>query len=135
MSVARPRLKTTQIAPTRDLLLKKQGRRCPLCGGALGGSGKQPVLDHDHVTGFIRDVLCRNCNGIEGKLFNLARRAKHKGTEVGWLRNLLEYYERHERPQHGGIFHPTHKTEAEKRLARNKKARDRRAKLKAQKGG
>ena len=54
-------------------------------------------------------------------------------TEHQWLFRLLKYYERHQTPQHGGILHPTHKTEAEKRLARNKKARERRAALKAQK--
>jgi len=127
------RLTQSKIAPAREALLKKQGRRCPLCDGVMGGKGKQPVLDHDHNTGFIRDVICRNCNGIEGKVFNLARRAKNKFTEKEWLERLLAYYERHETPQHGGYLHPTYKTEAEKRLARNKKARERRAKLKAQK--
>jgi hypothetical protein len=127
------RLTASKIAPARDALLRKQKRRCPLCDGVMGGKGKQPVLDHDHQTGYIRDVLCRNCNGMEGKVFNLARRAKNKFTEKEWLERLLAYYERHETPQHGGYLHPTHKTEAEKRLARNKKARERRAKLKAQK--
>ena len=127
------RLTASKIAPTREFLLKKQGRRCPLCDGVMGGKGKQPVLDHDHGNGHIRDVICRNCNGIEGKVFNLACRAKNKLTEKQWLERLLAYYVRHETPQHGGYLHPTHKTEAEKRLARNKKARERRAKLKASK--
>jgi len=127
------RLTASKIAPAREALLKKQGRRCPLCDGVMGGKGKQPVLDHDHGNGHIRDVICRNCNGIEGKVFNLARRAKNKLTEKQWLERLLAYYVRHETPQHGGYLHPTHKTEAEKRLARNKKSRERRAKLKASK--
>jgi len=104
-----------------------------LCDGVMGGKGKQPVLDHDHGNGHIRDVICRNCNGMEGKVFNLARRAKNNLTEKQWLERLLAYYVRHETPQHGGYMHPTHKTEAEKRLARNKKSRERRAKLKASK--
>ena len=90
-------------------------------------SKKEPVLDHDHTTGFLRDVLCRNCNGIEGKVFNLARRAKAGLTTEEWLRNLVAYWERHASPQHGGILHHTHKTEEEKRLARNAKARAKRA--------
>lgn len=91
---------------------------------------KKPALDHDHQTGYIRDVLCLNCNQFEGKTFNGARRSKNKLTEIQWLRNLLEYWERHETPQHGGVFHPTHKTEEEKRLAKNAKARKKRAAIK-----
>ena len=130
----RRRLKAKEVAPARDILMKIQGKVCPLCLGKLGGRGKQPVMDHDHNTGFLRDVLCLNCNGMEGKVFNLARRAKNGATEHEWLRRLLDYYERHTVPQHGGVLHPTHKTEAEKRLSRNKKARLKRAKLKAQQG-
>lgn len=96
-------------------------------------SKKKPALDHDHQTGFLRDVLCLNCNGIEGKVFNLARRAKGNMTEVEWIENWLAYHKRHATPQHGGVLHHTHKTEEEKRLERNRKARLRRAKAKANK--
>ena len=122
------RLKTTQIPIARKKLLKAQGGVCPLCLNKLGGRGKQPALDHCHTTGYIRDVLCLNCNGIEGRIFNLTRRAKGRLATALWLTNLVEYYKRHESPQHGGWFHPTHKTEAEKRLARNTKARKAREK-------
>ena len=125
------KLKTTEVTPARDILLKKQEYLCPLCTGRMKTlKDKQPVLDHCHTSGFIRDVLCRNCNGIEGKVFNLARRARNTLTETQWLKNLIDYHERHATPQHGGVLHPTHKTEAEKRLARNKKAREKRAALK-----
>lgn len=126
----RRKLKVKEVGPARDILLKTQAGLCPLCEGKMGLGKKQPVLDHDHSTGFLRDVLCRNCNGIEGKVFNLARRAKHNLTVEQWLSNLLAYYDTHKSPKHGGVLHPTHKTEAEKKLARNKKARLRRAALK-----
>ena len=125
------RLKTAQIGPARAKLLEKQGYKCPLCEGSMkSGWDKKPALDHNHVTGYIRDVLCLNCNQFEGKTFNGARRSKHKLTELEWLRNLVAYWERHEEPQHGGILHPTHKTEDEKRLKRNAAARKKRAALK-----
>ena len=133
MILTNRRLKTTEVKAARDILLKKQGRVCPLCKGKMSATTKQPVLDHDHKTGFLRDVICRNCNGIEGKVFNLARRAKNGMTEVEWLESLIAYYKRHEEPQHGGILHPTHRTEEEKRLARNDKARKIRAALRAKK--
>lgn len=78
------------------------------------------------MTGNIREVLCRNCNGIEGKIFNLANRAKRDGTPAWWLKRLLDYWIKHlEEPS--GVYHPTHKTTDEKRLARNAKARKKRA--------
>jgi len=123
------RLKHAQLAPARAAILKKQKGKCPLCGFQIRG-GKKPALDHDHQTGILRSVLCVNCNGIEGKVFNLARRCGHKEGPRAWLTALLEYYELHDTPQHGTIFHPTHKTEEEKRLARNAKARKKRAALK-----
>lgn len=127
------RIKASQVAQVREALLKHQGYRCVLCNESLkANSKKNPVLDHDHQTGFLRDVLCRNCNGMEGKVFNLARRAKASMTELEWLRRLISYYEKHETPQYGGVLHYTHRTEEEKRLARNKKARLRRAKAKAE---
>lgn len=128
------RIKAGQVPAIRTALLKQQGYRCPICTGPMTASSKKrPALDHCHTTGFLRDVVCINCNGVEGKVFNLARRAKAGLTVEEWLRNLLSYYERHSTPQHGGVLHHTHKTEEEKRLARNAKARKARAKLKADK--
>jgi hypothetical protein len=119
------RLKTSEIPALRKELLVKQQHLCPLCKGDLKAGQKNPALDHDHETGFIRDVLCINCNGMEGVVFNRARRANNK-KEVLWLKELISYYERHETPQHGGILHPKHKTVEEKRIARNDKAKKKR---------
>ena len=123
------RITHAQIKKVRDVLIAKQGGSCPLCGGAFkGNKSKQPALDHCHVKGNVRGVLCIWCNGREGKIFNLARTA-HKDDPVGWLRRLADYLELHRVSQHG-LRHPVHKTEVEKRLDRNKKARERRAKCK-----
>ena len=120
------RLTTAQVAPARAKLLQLQKYKCPLCQGSMKGGGKKPALDHSHVTGYIRGVLCLNCNGMEGKVFNLARRCG-SGRELDWLKNLVAYHELHTEPQHGGILHPTHRTAEEKRLATNAKARKKRA--------
>lgn len=125
------RLKNSQIGPVRAKLLEHQKYICPLCLKSMkGAKGKKPALDHDHKTGYIRDVLCLNCNGMEGKIFNLAVRCVGKANVLEFLKRLVAYLERHVVPEHGGYIHPTHKTETEKRLARNKKARLKRAKLK-----
>lgn len=121
------RLKTTEVAVVRGKLASKQANTCPLCQRKFVGPGKvKPALDHCHVSGQIRGVLCLNCNGMEGKVFNLSRRAKKDGA-AEWLQALLEYWQQPSLP----LLHPTHKTDAEKRAATNKKARERRAKLKA----
>lgn len=122
------RLTLAQVVPVRSALLQKQGFKCPLCEGSMRSTAKKsPALDHDHQTGFVRDVLCINCNGIEGKVFNLIRRAKGDLEPLQWLQNFMDYHERHKTPQHGGILHHTHKTPEEKREAANKKARAKRA--------
>lgn len=99
-----------------------------MCQSSIrAGAKKDPCLDHDHQTGYLRDVLCRNCNQIEGKVFNLIRRARADLSPMQWLENFMAYHLRHATPQHGGIYHHTHKTPEEKRLAVNAKARAKRA--------
>ena len=118
------KLKTKEIKAFRELLLKEQEGRCVLCRIKIHDGG---CLDHCHVTGYVRGVLCRNCNGIEGKIFNLARRAKRQLTETKWLLTLVNYLDLHKYSP-SGVLHPTHKTADEKRLLINKKARERRKK-------
>ena len=63
---------------------------------------------------------------MEGKVFNLARRAKRDGTPDWWLARLLAYWIKH-LTKPSGVYHPLHKTTDEKRIARNTKARKKRA--------
>jgi hypothetical protein len=125
------KLKRSDVPLVTAAILKRQDFKCPLCEGSLRATAaKTPALDHDHATGFVRGVLCVHCNGIEGKVFNLSRRAKNKLTPKQWLANLQQYWETHSTPRYGGLIHHTHKTEEEARLARNAKARRARAKAK-----
>lgn len=119
------RIKAKDIPALRDAIAATQENKCWLCKIDL--SVVTPCLDHDHQTGRIRSVLCQNCNGIEGKINNLARRAKRDGTKFDFLDKILEYWSKHSANPREEI-HPTHKTQDEKRLLRNKKARERRKK-------
>jgi hypothetical protein len=119
------RLKPKEIAGLRDKVILQQDGKCWLCDIDL--KTVTPCLDHDHETGRIRGVLCQNCNGIEGKIKNLANRAKRDKTRYDFVNKILDYWNYFSALQRSEI-HPTHKTEDEKRLRRNKKARDRRKK-------
>ena len=133
------KLTAAETKTMRDKIAMAQGNLCPLCGGdfkeaKLVKRKLKPklikVLDHDHATGVIRGVLCNNCNGMEGQISNRANRAKRNITALQWLRNLVGYLETCEKAQSSLIYH-THKTEDQKRLLRNKRARNKRAAIKA----
>ena len=113
--------------------LKRQGGLCLVCHKPIDLQIKgEAVCDHDHTTGEIRGILHRSCNAALGKVDNAAGRWGAKSMEypaiVAWLRSMLAYYDR----EGCGVIYPFHKTDDEKRLDRNKKAREARAKRAAQ---
>ena len=118
------KLTYSQVAPVRANLLQVQKGRCALCGDIP----KAPCLDHCHVNGWIRGVLCSGCNAMLGKLEN--NRARYGlGNDVkfaSFLSGVAMYLNYH---KYGptNTLHPTHKTADEKRLARNAKAKKARA--------
>lgn len=48
-----------------DKLLIEQLGRCVICSRPMVGH-KEPHVDHDHVTGKVRGLLCKSCNLILG---------------------------------------------------------------------
>ena len=119
------RIKNKDIPVLREKIMLQQDCQCWLCKIDL--RTVTACLDHDHETGRIRGVLCQNCNGIEGKISNLARRGKRNGTRYDFIVSILGYWNMNSALQRPEI-HPTHKTSDEKRLRRNKKAREKRKK-------
>jgi len=99
------KLKSSQIKPHREALLKKQGYVCALCHELL--LPEQAVLDHDHRTGLVRGSIHRSCNSALGKLENAARRYK---VNLVSLAQGLEAYLKTE----SDVLHPTHYTPEEK---------------------
>lgn len=121
------RLRAKDIPVVRDQIASDQGFICPICSTDL--IDKTRCLDHDHATGAIRGVLCLNCNQIEGKIKNLARRGKRDLNPREFLESIIWYWDKHSNNPDPRL-HPTHLTEEEKRLRRNAKARARRKKQK-----
>lgn len=105
---------------------------CPLCllhiDLRIKGEG---VIDHDHDTGLIRGVLHRSCNAAEGKASNAigqwGAKSKNYTDIIAFLERLVLYL----KGQPTQFIYPMHKTVDEVRDARNKKAREARAALKA----
>ena len=136
------RLKAQQVPTYRKSLAAGQGNTCPVCGRHFEDAyycyktkriklAAPPTLDHSHQTGHIRGVLCRACNTLEGKVRKAHQRYGANGSDlIDVLYNLAEYLQEHELPDDKPL-HPKFKTEDEKRLARNKRAKQNRDARKA----
>lgn len=118
------KLKTTEVAETRENLLLDQQNRCALC--KMPCRMDQAVLDHDHKSGKIRATLHRTCNGLLGKIENYAQRFGLPNLSA-FLNGVDGYLQKHATDQ-TGLVHPSFKDAEEKRVARNAKARKTRAK-------
>ena len=115
------RLKQSEIAVVRERLANAQNGRCELCKLPL----TKPVLDHDHVTGAVRGTLHNGCNALLGKLENNYKRYGVVSLPA-FANGVAAYLQRHMTNQTGWL-HPTYRTEDEKRIRRNTKARTARA--------
>lgn len=115
------RLTASEVKIYRNARLRDQGGLCLLCGEDLPQD--DAVLDHCHAKGVCRGVLHRGCNVLLGKIENGRRlnRLTEKQRFEQFVGNLLSYLERDL-----GVLHPTHKTEQEKKLLKNKRARRKR---------
>jgi hypothetical protein len=45
-----------------EAVLAEQGGGCAICGRRAKAGGRRLNIDHDHVTGAVRGVLCASCN-------------------------------------------------------------------------
>ena len=123
------KLKTKDIPVVKKEILSNQGYACMLCKVDMRKVESRNVcLDHCHRTGYIRGVLCRNCNGVLGRLESLATRAKKGLTHITWLENAVRFLRETSRAPAYEYIHPTFKSPTEKRVLANKRARIRRDK-------
>jgi len=65
-------------------------RNCPICGVPFSGMDiKSLHVDHDHVTGKVRGLLCLNCNWLIG----------HAKEDPGTLERAAQYLRNHQENQ------------------------------------
>jgi hypothetical protein len=110
------KIKQSEIKSIRDKLLKQQGGMDPITGLII----TDPVLDHDHDSGYVRCVLQREVNSFEGKVWNSYKRfIRHLGADyVDVLAALQEY---HSRDYSKNPIHPSHRTEEDKTVREYKR--------------
>jgi len=69
-------------------MLEAQQNKCTICGDEFDSTSlgaKAPCVDHCHVTGKVRSILCRNCNTALG----------HVKENVDILKSMIAYVEDH----------------------------------------
>ena len=67
-------------------MVLSQGSKCACCGtGEPGGKHNQWCVDHDHVTGVVRELLCKDCNIVLGLVEDSPEH----------LQRLIEYIVKH----------------------------------------
>ena len=66
------------------LKLDNQEHKCSICSDVLKNDRKTHV-DHCHLTGVVRDILCDKCNKLLGNV----------KEDVNYLKNLINYIEKY----------------------------------------
>lgn len=107
----------------RERQRASQGLRCAIC--QLPMTADEACLDHCHTTFSVRGTLHRGCNALLGKVENNAARYGVRNI-AAFTNGIAAYLQRHS-TNITGYLHPTFKTEEQKRVARNTKAREKRA--------
>ena len=111
-------IKSTEVKELREKILENQGFKCAICGKDIRNDPGF-ALDHQHKlnknqtlgtdgAGLIRGVLCRDCNVLEGRIWNNSTRYKQFKTvkeRNEFLKQLIQYYENGTYP----FIHPTEK--------------------------
>lgn len=83
--------KNSQLKRKYNITLNKlnemkeiQNHKCAICGTS-NPKGKGLHVDHDHITGVVRELLCGNCNTSIGKL----------KYDLDILKSAIKYIEKH----------------------------------------
>jgi len=68
-----------------EVLFKKQQGRCAICKTHQAELKRRLDVDHNHLTGKVRNLLCSRCNRVIGGA----------NEDIGLLKNIIKYLEKH----------------------------------------
>lgn len=71
-------------------MYEEQNGVCAVCEKPGDGRWKKLCVDHDHKTGKVRQLLCRNCNMILGQV----------DDNINHLEKLTSYLKKHKDLNH-----------------------------------
>lgn len=78
-------------------LLKNQDNRCAICMAPQEVYSKRLAVDHSHITGKVRGLLCMVCNrNICGVLDKRAKSKYVQMSELEFVEHLYNYYKKAE---------------------------------------
>ena len=69
-------------------MYENQNGVCAICKNEGDGKWKKLCVDHDHETGRVRQLLCRNCNMVLGQV----------GDNINLLEEMIKYLQTHKTP-------------------------------------
>ena len=67
-------------------MYEEQDGVCAVCEKPGDGKWKKLCVDHDHKTGKVRQLLCRNCNMVLGQV----------GDNINLLEEMIKYLQKHQ---------------------------------------
>lgn len=103
------KLKYKDIPAVKQELLVIQDWTCPICLRDLDKlKSRDLCLDHNHVNGKVRAVLCRSCNAIEGKLYKAFIRYGLRKASINYVKFAYALADYITYPETDYI-HPKHK--------------------------
>jgi len=70
----------------KEQMIERQNGKCAICKENLD-KGKHTCVDHNHVTGEIREILCKSCNILIG----------HSKENIEVLKNAVQYLLTHQK--------------------------------------
>lgn len=120
--ISRSQLKAWTIGHLKS----KQDGKCLLCEKEIDlkvmGNKSDYVADHCHITGEIRGVLCRGCNGAEGKVFTAVATWGKQSFNTEKVAEFLSRLSKYLLAEGTGIIYPDHKNEEERAVLAKQKA-------------